>query len=242
MRVSRPRAVRLSHLARNLGALLLLAAVSATGCASEVNTLDEGEDGDGNGGSGAAEPTAGKSGGGAATTGGKTTGGQTAMAGASAGQQSGAFGGSAPTGGSAGQASTAGAGGKGGGAGSGGVAGGGSGGKPSGGTSGSTGTSGSAGTSSAGTSGAGTSGSAGTGGGGPVLDCLESWKNDACDTCSSQTQGDKLACVDILDCYAANSCGPSTCSSNDAKCGANKIAKGTAGYPIAEQVYDCLCK
>jgi hypothetical protein len=47
--------------------------------------------------------------------------------------------------------------------------------------------------------------------------------------------------VEILNCYAQNSCGPSSCANNDDKCGANKIGKGTAGYPIAKEVYDCLC-
>lgn len=46
----------------------------------------------------------------------------------------------------------------------------------------------------------------------------------------------------ILDCYYQNGCGPSTCGGNTDKCGANNVGKGTAGYPIAQDVYDCLCK
>ncbi|HXK20783.1 MAG TPA: hypothetical protein VNG33_23390, partial [Polyangiaceae bacterium] len=65
---------------------------------------------------------------------------------------------------------------------------------------------------------------------------------DQCDTCSKQTQSDKLGCVDILDCYYANACGPASCGGNTDKCGANNIGKGTAGYPIAADVYMCLCK
>jgi hypothetical protein len=73
--------------------------------------------------------------------------------------------------------------------------------------------------------------------------CLKDWKdNEACDTCTTQTQGDKLGCVDILDCYAVNDCGPSTCANNDDKCGVNKIAKGTAGYEIAADVHACICQ
>jgi hypothetical protein len=108
------------------------------------------------------------------------------------------------------------------------------------------GSSGGAGGGAAGTSGAGgkaSGGSGGSGGGGVATGCLKDWKdNDACDTCTTQTQGDKLGCVDILDCYALNACGPSTCANNDDKCGVNKIAKGTAGYEIAADVYACICK
>jgi hypothetical protein len=38
-----------------------------------------------------------------------------------------------------------------------------------------------------------------------------------------------------------NNCGPSTCGSNDATCGVNKIGGGTAGKDIADQVYSYLC-
>jgi hypothetical protein len=63
-----------------------------------------------------------------------------------------------------------------------------------------------------------------------------------CDTCSSQTQSDLKACADVLDCYVANDCGPSSCSGNDQVCGANKLQKGTAPYPVAKQVFDCMCQ
>jgi hypothetical protein len=97
---------------------------------------------------------------------------------------------------------------------------------------------------SAGSGGKTTGGSAGTAGsgGGNQLACLQNWKGDKCDTCSTQTQSDKLGCVDILDCYETNACGPGTCDGNTQKCGANVIGKGTAGYPIAADVYNCLCK
>jgi hypothetical protein len=86
-------------------------------------------------------------------------------------------------------------------------------------------------------------GGGGSGGTGVPTGCLKDWKdNTACDTCTTQTQGDKLGCVDILDCYALNDCGPSTCANNDDKCGVNKIAKGTAGYEIAAEVHACICE
>lgn len=73
--------------------------------------------------------------------------------------------------------------------------------------------------------------------------CLMSWRdNDACDTCTTQTQSDKKACAQVLDCYLQNECGPTTCAGNDDECGANTIKQGTAPYPVAQEVYDCICK
>ncbi len=157
--------------------------------------------------------------GGAVNTGGQSQGGVAGAGGAQAGQSGAGRGGTA--GGSG--ASQGGGGGKGG---TGGATQGGAGGKGGGG--------GQAG----GSSGTGSAGSAGS----SNLECLDDWKGGACDTCSTQTQSDKLACVKILDCYAANACGPATCANNDEKCGANKIGQGTAGYPIAKTVYDCACQ
>jgi len=100
-----------------------------------------------------------------------------------------------------------------------------------------------AGAASGGNKSGGAAGQAGAGGaGGGSLACLAAWKNDPCDSCSKQTQSDKLGCVQILDCYSANSCGPASCAGNTDKCGANNIGQGTAGYPIAQDVYMCLCK
>lgn len=232
MREGRPRAVR-SRPGLVPGGVALLASLfaSASGCATEVSTLEptppESEAGSGGtagqGSSGAPTggkaPTAGSTAsggsggtgvnafGGTATSGGKPSGGASGAGGATAGS---AQGGSAQ-GGAAGGASQAGSGGKG-------------------------------GASQAGYGGMSGSGSGGSAGSASNLECLKDWKASACDTCSTQTQGDKLACIKILDCYAANACGPATCSSNDDKCGANKIGQGTAGYPIAKQVYDCACQ
>ncbi len=217
-----------------------LVTATASACAAEVNTLEPGD-----------EPLAGGGGAGMSVSGAghqSTSGGATALTAAGMGGAGGtkvgyAFGGTASTGGSVANGGAAGAAGS---SSSGGAAG--SGGKAAGGGAGGLGgKGGSAGASNGGAAGqAGTSGSSGAGtsgsGGGGNLACLASWKNDVCDTCSKQTQSDKLACVEILDCYAANACGPATCGSNDAKCGANKIGKGTAGYPIAQDVYTCLCK
>jgi hypothetical protein len=224
-----------SRVAKQLSSLLLLALGAASACATEVNTL-ENEDGTaavGNDHPGAG--TAGSPSGGKPTTGGTSSAGGKAGTGGKIGN---AFGGASSTGGAAGTASSggkAGSGGAAGGAGSGGKGGtsGTAGGAGSGGKGGTSGTAGSGGK-------GGTSGSAGSGGGG--VECLKDWKSDPCNTCTMQTQSDKLACVDILDCFAANACGPTSCANNDDECGANKIAKGTAGYPIATEVYDCLCK
>lgn len=202
------------------------AALSVSGCARDVNTFDPDD-----------EPnTAGSSSpgkGGSAGQGGKATAGGGSITKAGTGTQ--AFGGTATTGG----------GGKGGSAGAGGNAGGGDAGAGGGATAGSA-SGGSAG-SRAGSNGGGTGGSAagtsGSGGSGVATGCLKDWKdNETCDTCTTQTQSDKLACADILDCYAVNDCGPSTCADNDDECGVNKIAKGTAGYEVAAEVHACICE
>jgi len=92
----------------------------------------------------------------------------------------------------------------------------------------------------AGTAGGGQAGTAGTGG--APASCLLNWaSNVTCDTCSGQTQSDLKACSLVLDCYLANNCGPETCSGNDQTCGSNTLQKGTAAYPVAKTVYDCLC-
>ena len=111
---------------------------------------------------------------------------------------------------------------------------GGTGGGGTGGTGGSTGGSG-------GTGGA-TGGAGGTGGGGGGCTALASWRTNSCNTCSTQTQGDKLTCIQYLDCYVTNGCGPSSsCAQNDGTCGVNKIGGGTAGKSIADTVYHCIC-
>lgn len=210
------------------------------GCATAVDTLEPLDEVAGDGGStnptdGGKTSTAGKT-----SSGGSKNSGGSSSGSSSGGTLTGAFGGTASTGGKTGAGGTANAGtsgssasGGGGGA-NGGTAsgGGGAGGKSAGGSGGSA----------SGGSANGGSANGGSGGSGTPLACLMSWKGDQCDTCSTQTQSDKLACADILNCYAANNCGPSTCGGNTDKCGANNIGKGTAGYPIAQTVYDCLCK
>jgi hypothetical protein len=229
MREGRPRAVRsFAHWLGKVGALAACVASFAAGCAAEVNTAEEPEpepsagngamSGSGSGGKPEPTPSGGKAGSGGSKSGG--TGGSIN-----------AFGGSASTGGkpSGGAAMGGSAGSSGGKGGTAGAAGGG----------GAGGTSGGGGAKNGGAGGmSGTS----AGGSGGSLACLDGWQGDTCDSCSKQTQGDKLACVEILNCYAQNSCGPSSCANNDDKCGANKIGKGTAGYPIAKDVYDCLCQ
>lgn len=206
------------HLRRALLYGLGLAAATAlagSGCATGVNTLEPDDEPTTAGTSGAGK--GGSSGGG----GSKTAGGGGSVS--KAGSSSQAFGGAAATGGAGGKGGSAGAGGNanGGSAGAGGAA---------------------AGSGSGGSAG-GAAGGGGSGGTGVPTGCLKDWKdNETCDTCTTQTQGDKLGCVDILDCYALNDCGPSTCANNDDKCGVNKIAKGTAGYEIAAEVHACICE
>jgi hypothetical protein len=87
-----------------------------------------------------------------------------------------------------------------------------------------------------------TAGSTGTGGG-TAAGCLADWMSstDCASKCTGATQGDQLKCVEVLDCYEKNSCGPSTWSSNDQTSGSNKRGFGAAPYPLAKAVYDCLC-
>jgi hypothetical protein len=218
------------RLLTQLGLAAACAAVCASGCAAEVNTLEDAPPA----GDGGVAPLGGKP----SSAGTTASSGAKSMAGAGGTKIVNAFGGTA-SGGTASGGTTSGTTAGGGTAGAGGIA-----------QAGSSGGGGihAGGTAAGGTAGQGgaggktNGGASGTGGTGGSLACLSSWKNDACDTCSKQTQGDKLACVDILDCYAANSCGPATCGGNTDKCGANNIAKGTAGYPIAQDVYTCLCK
>jgi hypothetical protein len=247
MREGRPRAVRLQppRLAK-LGVLVLWVGVSASGCATEENTGEPPDVIAGSGGSNdAGQPSGGKAGtAGSSGSSGKATGGM-------AGSGISAFGGTSTSGGSTSGGSAMGGSATGGSATGGsamGGSGGAKGGSSSGGAAGSAGAKngGAAGMGGSATGGSATGGSAtggsATGGSGGGLACLDGWQGGTCDTCSTQTQSDKLACVDILNCYKANSCGPATCSNNDDKCGVNKIGKGTAGYPIAKDVYDCACK
>ncbi len=214
---------RWQRLPRSVGWLLVVVA----GCAVEANTLEPEPIDD--------SPSAGKGSGGAGGAGGKTSTGGKASAGSSGKGTGGsvtAFGGTSTSAGNAGDS------GDGGSAGSGGV-----GGKTSGGqSSGGAGNGGAAGTS-AGKGGGGSGGGGKGGSGGSGSHCLEGWRdNAACDTCETQTQGDKKACANVLDCYITNDCGPATCSGNTDVCGANAIQQGTAPFPIAADVYNCICK
>ncbi len=216
------------------GAWIALVGLS---CATEVSPVDPHASGDGESGSGGAVAGVG---GGAAGTGGSVT--STAGSGMAGKSNHNAFGGTASDGGAGsgsagsgaegGEMPEAGTSGSSGGAtsGAGGAAGSGSGGK--------------AGSGSGGTAGSGAGGSAGSGSAGTSSgnSCAAGWEGDTCDSCSGQTQSDKQACAQILDCYVQHECGPSSCANNDDVCGVNKIGKGTAGYPIAKTVYDCMCK
>lgn len=85
-----------------------------------------------------------------------------------------------------------------------------------------------------------------SGGGGSAAgstSCVAGWRNQsACEQCATQVQPDLRACAEILDCYVRKSCGPSSCSATDQKCGPNVLQKGVAAYSIAQDVYACMCK
>ena len=85
-------------------------------------------------------------------------------------------------------------------------------------------------------------GEGGAGGGDSTGGCLYQWREvtSCASKCTGLTQSDQRACADILDCYEENDCGPASCSGNSQTCGANALGKGTAGYPFAKQVFDCL--
>lgn len=73
--------------------------------------------------------------------------------------------------------------------------------------------------------------------------CVYGWKDDACgELCLSRTQSDQRACEQVLDCFVANDCGPASCTGITQICGNNTLQQGSAPYPYAAQVYDCMCK
>lgn len=202
----------------------------AFGCAKQVNTLEPLDESEPHGSSGATASKGGHSSASAGSgSGGKPSTGGSAIH---------AFGGSATSGGTAGSANDMGRGGT---ADAG--AGGGSGSSQGGGTAQAGSSQGGSSAGTAGRGGGGSGGSGGSGLGGAMgSGCLMSWRdNDACDTCTMQTQSDKKACAQVLDCYLQNDCGPATCAGNDDECGANTIKQGTAPYPVAQDVYDCIC-
>ena len=71
--------------------------------------------------------------------------------------------------------------------------------------------------------------------------CLAGWEGSRCDTCSGQTQSDRLACSVYLDCYLVNACDPVNCGSLEQVCGVNRLGNGLAPKDIADAVYSCMC-
>jgi hypothetical protein len=87
-------------------------------------------------------------------------------------------------------------------------------------------------------------GTAGLGsGGGAATGCLADWKADATcgPKCTGVNPGDETKCAKVVDCYAANSCGPTTCATNDQKCGSNTLGLDASPYASAKVVYECMC-
>jgi hypothetical protein len=72
--------------------------------------------------------------------------------------------------------------------------------------------------------------------------CVYGWRDDPCgQTCLARTQSDQRACEQVLDCFIEHDCGPATCTDNTQVCGNNALQKGSAPYPYAATVYDCMC-
>jgi len=73
--------------------------------------------------------------------------------------------------------------------------------------------------------------------------CLAGWRDDeACGfICTSQTQPDRAACADALDCDIEFDCGPGTCRGSSGDCGVNAIGQGTTPFSSAEEVCDGTC-
>lgn len=71
--------------------------------------------------------------------------------------------------------------------------------------------------------------------------CLAGWEGSSCDTCSGQTQSDRLSCRLYIDCYITNDCDPATCGSVEQVCGVNRLGNGLAPKDIADTVYGCMC-
>jgi hypothetical protein len=72
--------------------------------------------------------------------------------------------------------------------------------------------------------------------------CLDGWQNNTtcAQPCTSRVQGDQRACIDVLNCYRDNHCGPDTCATGNQVCGPNTLGFGNAPYPFAQQVVSCI--
>ena len=81
--------------------------------------------------------------------------------------------------------------------------------------------------------------------GGDPSSCLFEWRDQSgASACLDETQGDHLECIQILDCWLENDCGPNdSCTSSAAtgECHPNTLGVGGGGYPYAESVFNALC-
>lgn len=94
---------------------------------------------------------------------------------------------------------------------------------------------GAAGTTTAGGANSGGSGGhAGSSSGGSSSTCLASWQGSSCDTCTSSASMPGQTCAEIVDCYAANHCGPG-CDCEYQKPTSDAVVK------VARAVYACRC-
>jgi hypothetical protein len=71
--------------------------------------------------------------------------------------------------------------------------------------------------------------------------CLAGWEGSSCDTCSGETQSDRLACRVYIDCYLVNDCDPVSCGNLEQVCGVNRLGNGLAPKGVADAVYSCRC-
>jgi len=83
-------------------------------------------------------------------------------------------------------------------------------------------------------------GGGGTGGTAPQTqaDCLVGWQGSSCDTCTGADAPDAGAsCAEVLDCFAANHCGPASCH----YCEAPDAGVSDRAVELERQVFACKC-
>jgi hypothetical protein len=71
--------------------------------------------------------------------------------------------------------------------------------------------------------------------------CLFDWSNNSAITavCHDGLQSDQAHCIEYLDCYLFQDCGPGdACAAQDGDCGINKIGGGSQGVMFAANAYN----
>lgn len=87
--------------------------------------------------------------------------------------------------------------------------------------------------------GMGTGGSSSSEAGAPQTSaCIVGWKGSSCDTCTGAEEPDAGAsCAEVLDCYAQNLCGPTTCR----YCESPDQGISDRAVQLSRAVYMCRC-